>query len=190
MKRNTILLAVIAVCLGVLVYLSLTSSPQHQPPPLPSLPPGHPPIPGESIAAPDFTLESLSHGKIRLSQFRGKVVVINFWSTTCPPCLMEMPSFERLREAMKGKPFEVFAITPDPRSAVEQMVEQLKVDFPILLDPQGKVSALYGAYFSPTTVIVAPDGTVANRVVGAANWGDASVVDYINKLLKTAKAKS
>jgi peroxiredoxin len=192
MNKNNILLIVIVACLSVLVYLSISGGPADSPPPLPvmppsatGLPPGHPPV-GDQIKAPDFTLDSLSRGRISLSDFKGKVVVINFWSSTCPPCLIEMPSFERLKKAMAGKPFEVLTITPDPRPIAERTVQQLRLDLTVLLDLDSRVAMAYGAYVSPTTYIIAPDGAVDNRVMGAANWGDGSVVDYMNKLIDSA----
>jgi len=193
MNKNNILLIVIVACLSVLVYLSISGGPADAPPPLPvmppsvtDLPPGHPPVGDQMIKAPDFTLDSLSRGRVSLSDFKGKVVVINFWSSTCPPCLIEMPSFERLKKAMAGKPFEVLTITPDPRPIAERTVQHLKLDLTVLLDLDSRVAMAYGAYVSPTTYIIAPDGAVDNRVMGAANWGDGSVVDYMNKLIESA----
>ncbi|HUT54655.1 MAG TPA: TlpA disulfide reductase family protein [bacterium] len=195
MDKKFILMGIIVLCLSALVYISITGGSPTSPPPLPAhvspdgLPAGHPPIGDEQGGmAPDFTLDSVNFGRVSLSQFRGKVVVINFWSTGCPPCIMEMPSLMKLKSLMAGKPFEVLTITSDPRSVSERFIERMSVTLPVLLDPDGRIAMTYGAYGLPTTFIIAADGTVDNHVVGAANWADGSVLDYMNKLIQSAPA--
>jgi|GEM_PF-5814111 len=137
--------------------------------------------------APDFTLRSLRGKEYTLSGLEGKVVLVNFWSSSCMPCIMEMPGFNKLYKKMDGRPFEILALTSDPRSMVENAVEDMELLFPVLLDPSGEAARKYSAYNVPITYIIAPDGTVDNKVMGAVNWGDPSVVDYINKLLEEHK---
>jgi peroxiredoxin len=137
--------------------------------------------------APDFTLRSLQGKEYTLSGLEGKVVLVNFWSSSCMPCIMEMPGFNKLYKKMDGRPFEILALTSDPRSMVENAVEDMELLFPVLLDPSGETARKYSAYNVPITYIIAPDGTVDNKVMGAVNWGDPSVVDYINKLLEEHK---
>jgi len=126
--------------------------------------------------------------RVSLSQFRGKVVIINFWSSGCPPCIMEMPSLIKLKGLMDGKPFVILTITSDPRSISERAIREMNITLPVLLDPDARVAMTYGAYGLPTTYIIAADGTVDNHVVGGANWSDGSVLDYLNKLIKTTPA--
>jgi peroxiredoxin len=198
MNKKAILLAVIVLCLSALVYISLSGAPPSAPPPLPvnppgesDLPPGHPPLGDDgSVMAPDFTLDSLNAGQVSLSKFRGKVVVINFWSSGCPPCVMEIPSLMKLKASMAGKPFEILTITSDPRKLSEEATRELNLTLPVLLDPNGKTAMAYGAYGLPSTFIIAADGTVDNRVMGAANWADGSVVDYMNKLINSSAPKT
>lgn len=195
MAKKVFLIIVIAGCLAALVYLTFAGQ-EPLPPPLPradagggggKTPPGHPPVGGSAeagIKAPDFTLPSLKGNKVRLSDLKGKAVLINFWSSGCTPCLLEMPSFQKLKQIMAGKPFEILTITTDPEALARKTMEQLQLDLTVLLDSDGRVARHYGVYFSPETFIIAPDGTVDNRIMGAANWGDGSVVDYLNRLLE------
>ncbi|MFO8055886.1 MAG: TlpA disulfide reductase family protein [bacterium] len=143
----------------------------------------------ENAKAPDFTLDSLRGETYTLSGLQGKVVLVNFWSSTCKPCLLEMPSFNKLYKKMEDKPFEILAVTADPRSMAENAVEDRDLDllFPVLLDPEGKTAQKYEAYNMPTTYIIAPDGTIDNKVLGAANWADDSVIEYINELIEENK---
>lgn len=196
MDKRILLLAVIGVCLGALVYLSLTREPGTLPPPLPVSPnsvPELPPAPSSGNPGegqvPDFTLSTLGGAKVTLSKLRGKVVLLNFWSSTCMPCLWEMPSFEKLNRDMAGKPFAILTVTTDPPKYAEKAVEQLDIKVPVLLDTEGKVTGLYGVYALPATFIIAPDGTLNNTMMGAANWADGSVIDYMNKLIESGAPK-
>jgi peroxiredoxin len=180
MTKKIILFALIIACLASLVMFSFW---QEAPPPpeLPSGPPGGfdsgPARDHGSIAAPNFTLPSVSGKKISLSDFKGKVVVLNFWKSDCPPCLMEMPSFQKLNSAMAGKPFQLLAVTTDSRPVAENVMHKLNVDFTVLVDADAEVAIKYGVSASPTTFIIAPDGTINNQVVGAADWSDATAVE-------------
>ncbi len=137
--------------------------------------------------APDFTLQSLKGKEYTLSGLEGKVVLVNFWSSSCTPCIMEMPGLNKLYKKMENKPFEILALTSDPPSMAKNAVEDMELLFPVLLDPEGKTARKYGAYNVPITYIIAPDGTIDNKVMGAVNWADQSVVDYINKLIEEHK---
>lgn len=196
MSKKTVLLLVMGVCLAALVYLSLSGDEGTLPPPLPSLPPGGQDSSGlvagpeGKVMAPEFSLMSLSGKKISLSSLRGKVVILNFWSSTCMPCLWEMPSFEKLEAAMAGKPLTILAVTSDPRPMAERVAGQLNLKVSVLLDPEGETAAAYQVSALPVTYIIAPDGTVNNKVLGAANWADTSALDYLNKLIQATGAGS
>ncbi len=191
MPKKVVLIIIIILCLSALVYITLTPG-QMGPPPLPTtpgvgdVPRGHPGSnPGQGpIKAPDLTLPDLDGNQVKLSDYRGEVVVINFWSASCAPCLIEMPSFEKLKAMLKGKRFEVLTITSDHKFTAIKTAESLDLTLPVLLDPEQKAALKFGVYATPTTIIVAPDGTIDNRVIGPANWADGSVVDYMNALLK------
>ncbi len=82
---------------------------------------------------PDFSLSSLEGGKRSLSEWDGKIILLNFWATWCPPCRKEMPDFIELREQLKGKPFEVIGVAIDRAEPVQDFVDGIGVEYPILL---------------------------------------------------------
>ena len=133
--------------------------------------------------APEFALNDLEDKKVTLSELRGKVVVLNFVSMNCPHCLQEMPSVAKLAEAMSGKPFALYLVTSDDKPKVQAALGEMKLQIPALLDPEGKVADAYGVEYTPTTYIIGSDGVVKDMVIGARNWADQSVVDYLNKLI-------
>jgi len=117
--------------------------------------------------APDFTIKSLTGKNIKLSELRGRVVLINFWATWCAPCKEELPFFNRLYTKYKGVGLEILGVNIDKvTSQASQMSGALDLTFPILLDPAGRVSELYRIRSMPTTFVVAKDGTVRH-----IHWG-------------------
>lgn len=117
--------------------------------------------------APDFTVKSLSGKNIKLSELRGHVVVINFWATWCTPCKKELPFFNQLYGKYKSLGLEILGVNIDKKSSeAEGMSSALGLTFPVLLDPDGKVSGLYRIRSMPTTYLVAKDGTVRH-----IHWG-------------------
>ncbi len=155
------------------------------------MPAGHPPVSGiEGIEAPDFTLKSIDGKKVSLSDYEDHVVVLNFWSSSCGPCILEMPSFEKLQAAMAGKPFQILTVTSDPRQTAINAARELRLQLPVLLDEKGAAARSYGVAFTPETIIIAPDGTVNNKIMGAANWADPSAIDYMNSLIEQSGGDS
>jgi thiol-disulfide isomerase/thioredoxin len=141
-------------------------------------------------ALPAFVLKDLDGVEHRLADFRGKVVLVNFWATWCGPCRDEMPSIQELRSQLKGKPFAVLAINLDePESRVRKFLAQWKVDLPVLLDPDRKVAREWNARILPATYIIGPDGRIRYSVVGELNWCNDVVVGRISELLPSAKAR-
>lgn len=137
---------------------------------------------GERVKAPDFTLPDLNGNEVSLSDFRGKVVFLNFWATWCPPCRKEMPSMEVLYQRLKDKDFELLAVSLDRQgsSAVEPFIRDYGLTFPILLDLNGDLARTYKVRGIPSTFIVDKEGLIAERVVGARDW---SSPDSIEKFL-------
>jgi len=202
MDKKIGLIAFIVVATIALIWLSLSGQNPgsfEQLPPAdlsanpgrPALPPGHPEVPGDSsgaMAAPDFTIKDLQGRSLSLHELKGKAVLLNFWSTTCYPCLMEMPSLAKLNQLMAGKPFQIMAITADSKRAVEAFLQENPLALPIYLDPEHQAHDQFGVYMFPESYIVGPDGNVANRVIGAADWSDASVLSYFDQLLAPKSA--
>jgi thiol-disulfide isomerase/thioredoxin/Cu/Ag efflux protein CusF len=138
-------------------------------------PVGEPPSPRPtSFPAPDFTLPTLSGAPIRLSELRGKVVLLNFWATWCVPCRTEMPTLEALYHRYKDRGLEVLAVNVDMLSTagVETFVKEVTVTFQIVLDPSWSVAQAYRVLGLPTTYLIDRVGNVVVREVGERNWMD------------------
>ncbi len=139
--------------------------------------------PRHSPARP-FTLEDLD-GKARsLSDFRGKVVLLNFWATWCPPCREEMPSMKRLAQALSDRPdfALVAAAEDDDPSAVARFFAGQPPAFPVLLDRGGRVGGTYGTSKYPESYVIDREGNVIAKVVGPRDWSDPAVIDYFRDL--------
>jgi peroxiredoxin/Cu/Ag efflux protein CusF len=133
-----------------------------------------PPSRPASFQAPDFTLPTLSGGTIRLADFRGKVVLLNFWATWCVPCRMEMPALEALYQRHKDAGLAVLAINLDTLSTagVEAFVQEVMVTFPVALDPSWSIARGYRVLGLPTTYLIDRAGNVVVREVGERDWLD------------------
>jgi len=117
--------------------------------------------------APDFELSTLDGGKIRLSELRGKGVLINFWASWCKPCRDEMPAIQRVYDLHKDKGLEVLAVNiAETAVTVDGFVRHLDLSFPILLDQNREVTRLYGIGPIPSSIFVSPEGKVVRKVTG------------------------
>jgi peroxiredoxin len=117
--------------------------------------------------ASDFTLKSLTGKNIKLSELRGRVVLINFWATWCAPCKEELPLFNRLYGKYRSLGLEILGVNIDKAvSQASQMSGMFNLTFPVLLDTDGRVAELYRIRSMPTTFVVAKDGTVRH-----IHWG-------------------
>jgi peroxiredoxin len=111
--------------------------------------------------APDFTLKSSGGENLRLSEFRGEVVMINFWASWCGPCRQEMPLLDELYSQYKPMGFTILGVNVEEDSAqAKQMLKDSPVNFPVLFDNQSQVSKLYNVVAMPSTVLVDRDGNV------------------------------
>jgi peroxiredoxin len=124
-------------------------------------------------------------GKIhRLSDYRGKAVLVNFWATWCAPCREEMPSIEALREAMHGKPFVVLAVNVGESARVARgFAGTMALGFPLLLDRDTKVTKAWSARILPASFVVGPDGRIRYSYFGALDWASADVRSAIMRLV-------
>ncbi len=138
---------------------------------------------------PALALKDLDGGSHRLSDYRGKVILVNFWATWCGPCRDEMPSIQELKDKLAGKPFVVLAVNLDePESRIRKFLSQMKkLDFTILLDPERKAARAWGARILPATYIIGPDGKIRYSLVGEIDWGNEHVVSRIAELLPAGK---
>jgi peroxiredoxin len=135
-------------------------------------------------AAPDFTVKRLDGTEVSLASLKGKVVMVNFWATWCPPCRGEMPDIEKLYAKTKGLPFEILAISSQESSGtVSGFLKSNKYTFPIYLDSSGSVSRKYGISAIPTTYIIDAEGKMVARMVGAYDYDSAAFESAIKALI-------
>ncbi len=135
-------------------------------------------------AAPDFEVSDLNGAKVRLKDFRGKAVLVNFWSITCPACLMEMKSLESLSQQLSGKPFALVAITSDDSDQVRQFLDKTGSKIPAYFDYKSEAHQKYGAYYLPASFVIDPEGRLVDQFAGAADWSNPSVISYFQKLIE------
>ena len=143
--------------------------------------------PYDGEALPDFTLSDMNGKAHTLSNYHGKVVMLNFWATYCGPCIKEMPSMQRLKEKLAGKPFEILAIDmAEEKTDVTAFMQRHKitVNFPILLDTEGEVIEQWMVSAVPTTFIIDPQGKIRYALYGGLEWDNAEVLATISSLLK------
>ena len=135
--------------------------------------------------APDFSLPGPDGKKRSLQDYRGKVVFLNFWATWCESCRDEMPSMERLYREFKGKGLEIVAVNvKDRRQDALAFVKELKLNYPILMDPEGEVGLLYGAFGLPVTYLIDRKGVVLARLWGPADWYSPAARKLIGALVE------
>ena len=134
--------------------------------------------------APALELADPDGGTHRLADYSGRVVVVNFWATWCGPCRAEMPSLERLREQMRGRPFTVLAVNVAESARVaREFAEKLPVNFTILLDRDAKTTKAWGAKVLPATFVIGPDGVIRYSYYGDLDWSSAEVRGRIEALM-------
>ncbi len=126
-----------------------------------------------------------AHGaRHKLSDYRGRVVLVTFWATWCEPCKAELPGIERLRAALAGKPFVVLAVQMGGSARTAQdAADRLGLRFPMLLDRDSSVTAAWGVLVLPTTFVIGPDGALVLKQVGEEDWSSAGWRRRIEALL-------
>ena len=129
-------------------------------------------------------LPDLSGRTVDLRQLRGKVVVVNFWATWCEPCREEMPSLQRLRGKMGGKPVEVLTVNyGEFPQRIEPFMKRENIELPVLLDTQKEVSRAWGAGGLPITFIVDRQGDVRYWVFGERDWSEGEPLRLVESLV-------
>jgi peroxiredoxin len=138
----------------------------------------------DNAPTPDFTLASPDGKKVSLKDFRGKVVLLNFWASWCVPCREEMPSMEKLYREFKDKNFTILAVAvKDRKQDSINFVKELKLTYPIALDPDGQVGMTYGAWGLPATYLIGPKGEGLARGWGPAEWYSPAARQLIQDLV-------
>lgn len=128
-----------------------------------------PPSPREGFSAPDFTLDLLGGGEVTLSEMRGRVVMINLWTSWCPPCREEMPAIQKVYDDYQDQGLVVLAVNvtdQDSEAAAAAFVDELDLTFPVPLDRDGAVSSRYQLRGLPSTYFIDREGVIRSVVVG------------------------
>jgi len=135
--------------------------------------------------APDFSVTDLEGRTVRLSALRGKVVLLNLWTTWCAPCVEEMPSIERLYATLRGDDFALLAVSQDEegKRAVEPFVARMRLSFPIFVDPDHQVGDRYGVWGYPETFVIDRNGRVVEHVIGPRDWASPQSVGALRALI-------
>ena len=145
-------------------------------------------------AAPDFEVGDIDGGLVRLSDLRGKVVLMNIWATWCLPCRVEMPSMERLYQEVGDEEFEIMAVSIDaeiggfdlagrPGGDIKAFADSLGLTFPMLHDPSGEIQQLYRTTGVPETFLIGKDGVIYKWVAGGSEWDAPEQKELIQRLL-------
>ncbi len=134
-------------------------------------------------SAPQFTFDR--DGKpTRLADLRGKVVVLNFWATWCPPCVEETPALNRLQQRIASRGGMVLGVSVDEDAAAyERFLTQQQVIYPTYRDPSRKIALEYGSSMYPETYIVDRNGRIARKIIGPQQWDSPELVAYLDSLL-------
>jgi peroxiredoxin len=137
------------------------------------------------MEAPAFDLNDIKGGRKGLTDFKGKVLLLNFWATWCPDCREEMPSMEELWEKYKSKGVIIIAVAVGSRRReVESFARKLGLTFPIVLDSDGAVRRDYEVTALPMTYIIGKDGKISGRMYGGREWAGEGADTLMEHLLK------
>jgi peroxiredoxin len=167
MKRRTQIVILTVCCIALVACSSSGTGPAVQ---------------GE--LAPDFTFKDQAGKQYPLADFRGKVVLVNFWATWCPPCREEMPSLEQLQHRMAQRPFTILALSVDDSwEPVNRFMKENGLGLTIYDDFDKKASTLYGSFKYPETYIVDKKGKVAYKIVGPTDWVSSEMLKFLDVLV-------
>jgi len=140
------------------------------------------PVDGE-IAAPALKLTNLNGEPVDLAELKGKVVLVQFWATYCPPCRKEMPSMNRLVEKMGDTPFVILAVNMgESQQEVDAFVKEVGPEFPILLDSEGESIGAWKVFAAPSNFVIGPQGKIRYTLFGGVEWDEAEIVSTLKEL--------
>jgi len=133
-------------------------------------------------AAPDFAVRD-SDRTVTLNQFKGQVLVLNFWATYCAPCVEEIPSLVQMQQRMKAKGVTVLAVSIDvDESNYRRFLRDHNVNLLSVRDPDQKSNSLYGTSKIPETYIIDRNGVMRRKFIGAVDWTEPEIIDFLGKL--------
>ena len=132
--------------------------------------------------AKEFTVADSDHS-VSLNQYRGQVVLVNFWATWCPPCVEELPSLMMLQERMKGRGIVVVGVSIDvDGDAYHRFLKLHNINFVTVRDPEQKVASMYGTSGWPETYIIDRQGVLRRKFVGAVDWNAPDVIAFLSRM--------
>ena len=132
--------------------------------------------------AKDFTIQD-SDRSVALNQFRGQVVVLNFWATWCPPCVAELPSMIAMQDRLKARGVTVVGVSIDvDGDAYHRFLKQRNVNFLTVRDPEQKIAGLYGTSGWPETYVIDRQGVMRRKFVGPINWDSPEILQFLTQL--------
>lgn len=156
----------------------------------PIVPPSLAQQPGKGLTAladrpeaPEFELMDIDGGTHRLSDYRGKVLIVNFWATWCPPCREEMPSMQRAWGQLEQDGILMLAVNVgEDEDTIFQFTANYPVEFPLLMDRDSSVVGAWPVRGLPTTFVVDPEGRLAYRAIGGREWDDPQLLESVRGL--------
>jgi thiol-disulfide isomerase/thioredoxin len=145
----------------------------------------------EAAPAPEMEAHDLAGLPKTLANYRGKVVLLNFWATWCPPCQREMPSMERLRVKMSARPLEILALdSAETKNEANDFLSKMKLGFPILLDPDGSNTRRWKVFALPTSFLLDAKGRVRFVLTGPTEWDEGEALKIVESLLAEIPAQA
>jgi peroxiredoxin len=133
-------------------------------------------------AAKEFTVQDSDH-QVSLNQFRGQVVVLNFWASWCSPCNQELPSIMDMQNRLRGRGVVVLGVSIDvDGEAYHRFLQQRNVNFVTVRDPEQKVASMYGTSMWPESYVIDRQGVLRRKIVGPINWDSPEVMQFLTKL--------
>lgn len=138
------------------------------------------------LPAPDFTFPGMDGKMVSLSDFRGKVVLVNIWATWCRSCVDEMPSMEKLYQKLKGEDFEILAVSIDSlgEKVVAPFMKKYKLTFPALIDSAGAIRMGYRTTGVPESFIIDKDGILVKKIIGSLDWTKPEILHLFQRLIQ------
>jgi thiol-disulfide isomerase/thioredoxin len=167
---NKLTSPILAICLSIMSYQSIAASGQ--------LKPYKGNLSQIEINLPDM------QGKIHtLDEYKGNIVLVQFWATYCTPCRKEMPTMNKLLKKMQGKPFKIITINmAETHKEVSSFIQQVPVDFPVLLDSDGSTVGKWKVFAAPANFILDKNGNIIFTLYGAIDWDSETMVKKLTSL--------
>ena len=169
-KTDRILKAAMAVLMAALVFVIYDAI--------------HEKIVGVGDSAPDFSITTDNGRTVTPASFGGKLLVLNFWATWCPPCVQEMPSLDQFQKTLANRGVVVLGISVDKdEQTYKAFLNKARVSFHTARDPQARINADYGTFKYPETYVIDARGKVVRKFIGPENWADENMLNDIRSLL-------